>query len=298
MSMADTYRRAQAAERERLLAHLEPPKASGRTQQMPDEKAKELIRGKSLFLATPMYGGMNCWRYCHSVCSLSELCILNDVKMARAFVYNQALVHCARNTLVDNFLRSGCTHLLFIDADVGFDPNDALLMLALMSDDSPYDVLGVATPLKTIAWNKVKLAAEKGEADQDANRLADFAGDLAFNAIAEGNVSIPLDRPAEVSAVGTGFMMIRRSIFSEIERSNPQQRILDHEGKEITAYFDHLVDPVSRRQLSEDFTFCRFVRNSGGRVWLCPWMKVEHVGTYVFRGSLEAHNKIGATRWN
>lgn len=51
----------------------------------------------------------------------------------------------------------------------------------------------------------------------------------------------------------------------------------------------------SNRYLSEDYMFCQWVRNAGMKVWLCPWMKLQHVGSYVFGGSLIDLAQIGAS---
>ena len=51
----------------------------------------------------------------------------------------------------------------------------------------------------------------------------------------------------------------------------------------------------SNRYLSEDYMFCQWVRNAGMKLWLCPWMKLQHVGSYVFGGSLVDLAQIGAS---
>jgi hypothetical protein len=61
------------------------------------------------------------------------------------------------------------------------------------------------------------------------------------------------------------------------------------------AYFDCIIDPVSKRYLSEDYNFCYHVEKMGGRVWFAPWMQLQHVGSYVFGGSLADLASIGAS---
>ena len=60
-------------------------------------------------------------------------------------------------------------------------------------------------------------------------------------------------------------------------------------------YFQALIDPVSRRYLSEDYMFCQWARKIGLKIWLCPWMKLQHVGTHVFGGSLTDLAQIQAS---
>lgn len=114
--------------------------------------------------------------------------------------------------------------MMFIDSDIGFDPRDVLAMLALQSDDSEYDVLAGPYPKKCISWEKIKLAVDKGVADEDPNVLERFVGDYVFNPKGGGG-NIRIDQPVEVMEVGTGFMMTRRSAFAKFEKAFPSTAI-------------------------------------------------------------------------
>jgi hypothetical protein len=59
-------------------------------------------------------------------------------------------------------------------------------------------------------------------------------------------------------------------------------------------YFQAEIDPESKRYLSEDYWFCQKLTQAGGKIWYCPWMKLSHVGTYIFGGSLADLASIGA----
>ena len=83
----------------------------------------------------------------------------------------------ARNYCADEFMRSDCTHMLFIDSDISFSANDVIAMLALMSEDSEYDILCAPYPKKCISWEKIKQACDLGAADKDPNVLEKFVGD-------------------------------------------------------------------------------------------------------------------------
>ncbi len=63
------------------------------------------------------------------------------------------------------------------------------------------------------------------------------------------------------------------------------------EGKDVKDGFKKLLDMeagASHRYLSEDYMFCQYWRNIGGKIWLCPWMKTAHIGTYHFQGDMPA----------
>ena len=261
----------------------------------------EELRKRKLFLAAPMYGGQCAGMFAKSVADLTSLCTSNGIEMRSYFLFNESLITRARNYCVDEFMRSGCTHMMFIDSDIGFDPRDVLAMLALQGDDSEYDVLAGPYPKKCISWEKIKLAVDKGVADEDPNVLERFVGDYVFNPKG-GSGNIRIDQPVEVLEVGTGFMMTRRSAFEKFEKAYPQYSYKpDHVrteafdgSREIMQYFQAEIDPRSKRYLSEDYWFCQKLIDIGGKIWYCPWMKLQHVGSYIFGGSLVDLASIGA----
>ena len=97
--------------------------------------------------------------------------------------------------------------------------------------------------------------------------------------------------------------MIKREAFAKYDKAFPHQsykpdhvRTKNFDGtREIMAYFDTVIDPDSRRYLSEDYMFCQWLRKAGGKIWLLPWIKLKHAGSYIFGGSLQALASIGAT---
>ena len=266
----------------------------------------EELQKKKLFVATPMYGGQCNGMYARSMCDLTALCLKYGIEMRSYFLFNESLITRTRNYCVDEFLRSGYTHLLFIDSDIGFNPQDVLALLALQTDESPYDVIGGAYPKKCITWEKIKAAVDKGMADENPNSLEDFVGDFVFNPVmdaGEASKSIRLDEPAEVLELGTGFMMVRRQTFEEYVKKFPDIMYRpDHVrteafdgSREIGMYFQADIDPDSKRYLSEDYWFCQNARKANMKIWLCPWMHLQHAGFYTFGGKLAALASIGAS---
>lgn len=265
----------------------------------------EEMRKRKLMVCTPMYGGLCNGSFCRSMQDLTVLCRDYGIELRCYYLFNESLIQRARNYCADEFIRSDSTHLMFIDADIGFNPQDVLTLLALQTDESPYDIIGGAYPKKCIAWEKVKMAVDKGFADKDPTALAQYIGDYVFNPVMpkDGNTRIRLDEPAEVSELGTGFMMIRRSTFDKFKAAYPETAYLpDHirtanfdGSREINTYFDCQIDPTSKRYLSEDYWFCQKVRAFGGTIWLCPWMQLTHTGSFSFGGSLQALASIQAS---
>ncbi len=247
-----------------------------------------------------MYGGMCHGMYTKASCDLSTTATKYGMDVKFFYLFNESLITRARNYLVDEFLRSPYTHLMFIDSDINFNPQDVLSLAALCDDDKP--IIGGPYPKKCIAWEKVRNAVDHGIGDDDINELEKFTGDFVFNPLS-GTEEIRIDEPLQVLEVGTGFMMIKRSVFEKFREEYPQFNYKpDHNRSEhfdgtryIHAFFDTVIDNETYagkghggtdRYLSEDYMFCQFANKIGFTTWLCPWMKLGHVGTYVFNGTL------------
>jgi len=261
----------------------------------------EELRKKKIFVATPMYGGICGGQYCKSTADLAMLAAQYGMDVRFFYLFNESLITRARNYLVDEFLRSDCTHLMFIDSDIGFDPNDVIALSVIAEEGSDKHIVCGPYPKKCIAWEKIKRAVDKGFADKDPGVLEKYVGDYVFNP-KEGTGSIALDEPVEVLEGGTGFMMIQRAALEKFQAAYPQYMYKpDHVrtehfdgSREILMAFQAEVDPASKRYLSEDYWFCQKAWDIGIKTWLCPWMKLQHMGSYVFGGSLIDLAQIGA----
>jgi hypothetical protein len=263
------------------------------------EVTTEELSKYSLFVATPMYGGACSGGYAKSISELSVLCAQYGIKFEYFILTNESLIARARNYCADAFLRSKCTHMLFIDSDIIFNAKDALSLLAIISSKpEEYDIIAGTYPKKSIAWDMVKLAVERGKAE-DPNHLQFYTGKYVFNAV-EGTKSFKISEPVEVSEVGTGFMLVPREAFEKYAEKYDNLRYKpDHLGtpefdgsREITAFFHCDIDPKTKRYLSEDYYFCQKAREIGLKIHMCPWMQLNHVGSYVFRGSIAAMGSL------
>jgi hypothetical protein len=228
---------------------------------------------------------------------LQGMCIQYGIDVKFSFLFNESLITRARNYLVDEFLnRSDCSHMLFIDSDINFNPQDVIAMLAL-----DRDVIGGPYPKKAIKWTNIKKAVQM-HPDIEPGVLEKLTGDYVFNPV-KGTAQFSVSEPLEVMEIGTGFMMIKREVFPKFAEQYPHLKYKpDHVGQAhfdgsryIHAYFDTVIDSVdsivgggSERYLSEDYMFCQMWRKMGGQIYLCPWMKTQHIGTYAFTGNMPA----------
>ena len=253
------------------------------------------LRTKKLFVATPMYGGQCHGSYTKAITDLMILCTKYGIEAKLFFIFNESLVQRARNYLTDEFVRSGMDYMIFIDSDIHFEAQDVLVMMHFAATRDDMDVVCGPYPKKAISWEKIKVAVDKGYADQNPNNLEEFVGDFVFNP-ADGVTQFRVDEPVEVKESGTGFMLITRTALEKYDVAFPKQsykpdhvRTENFDGKrEIMAYFDCVICPDTKRYLSEDYMFCQWMRKAGGKVWLLPWMRLKHAGSYIFGGSLQS----------
>lgn len=247
------------------------------------------IRKNKVMVCCPMYGGMANGLFVKSCIDLQSYFQNHGIILQFSFLFNESLITRARNYLADEFLRSDCTHLLFIDSDIEFNSEDVLTMLHLDKEIicGPY-------PKKSINFNAIKNAVLKNN-DIPTSELEKLVGEYVWNPI-PGTNQMKIDNPIEVMESGTGFMLIKREVFNKFKEEYPHQEYTpDHIGQQhfdgkrkIHAYFDTDIDPISNRYRSEDYYFCQMCRAVGIKVWLCPWMKLSHQGTFSFKGDMSA----------
>jgi hypothetical protein len=256
-----------------------------------------------IFVGTPMYGGNCTGIYTKSCTDLAMITAANGINLRFYYLFNESLIQRARNYIVDEFLRSDATHLMFIDADIGFNAKDVLSLLAVYhTDPAKYNVLTGPYPKKTIAWEKVKKAADAGRGDENPFDLEQYSADFVFNPVHK-LASFNLSEPLEIGEGGTGFMLIPRETFERYKEAYPElsykpdhARTENFDGsRDIMAYFDCIIDPETKRYLSEDYFFCKKSRQAGMQIFMCPWMQLNHVGSYIFKGNMGAIGSLGVS---
>lgn len=236
-----------------------------------------------VLVATPMYGGMATGVYVQSLTQLPVLAKQAGVEVSFAFLFNNSLIPHARNQLADIFLAHDFTHLFFIDADIEFKPDDFLSMVAA---DKP--VIAGIYPKKKINWETVHAAVLRGE---PPDRLAQHSGSLIVQFLGEHkDTVVPLQEPFKVRAAGTGFMCIKREVFEKLAehvKVFKEDADLRPDGVDrwVKEYFYIDTNPETHIQMSEDIAFCWLARQHGIPIYIAPWVKLGHMGTYLFAGS-------------
>jgi hypothetical protein len=185
------------------------------------------------------------------------------------------------------------THLFFIDADIEFNPEDILRMVAY---DKPI-VVG-AYPKKAINWHSIISASRADESETEETiegHSSNYVVNFDFVTDKDGNKTPAVqieDNLVKLKDAGTGFMCIRKDVIQQMFDKHPEYKYVNDINVDqkfepfMYALFDTVIDPDSRRYLSEDYMFCRTWQNMGGTVYLDPRTALNHVGHYTFRGNI------------
>jgi hypothetical protein len=238
----------------------------------------------NVLIATPCYGGLMTHVYVHSLLKLMSSQGKRAFNVGLLTSAHDSLITRSRNALVKSFLDNPtATHLFFVDADIGFEPEAVQRLI-----DFDEDLVAGMYPLKVIDWSR--LAQSSGHVLSET-MLKDLA--LHF-------VGVPCTGEARESRgafvtgeyAGTGFMMIKRAVIERMVLAYPETRYAAMQtfppqpegGAPYHALFDCVIDPVTGAYLSEDYTFCKRFRAIGGKVWLDTESRLRHVGSMEFQG--------------
>ena len=128
-----------------------------------------------LFIGTPMYGGLCNGQYTLGLFQSAQVFSTNNVMVYYSFMQNESLITRGRNSLSRDFLNTDATHLMFIDADIGFNPEDILPMI-----DADKDIICGMYPKKEIDWVQVSEAVKAGVPPQELHK---YTGAFVVNLV-------------------------------------------------------------------------------------------------------------------
>ena len=113
----------------------------------------------AVFLSTPCYGGLCLERYMSSVIKLQMLMLKEGINLMIDTTENESLVHRARNVSVGRFIqKTECDYMMFIDADIDFDPAAVVRLVR-----SGHDLSVACYPKKVVMWDQAATAIKKGD---------------------------------------------------------------------------------------------------------------------------------------
>jgi len=225
-----------------------------------DEQANN-IQKSFLAICVPCYGGQVTEKHYVSMMSYTIACMKNGMTFSIETLANESLVTRARNNLVAKMMMNPkTTHLMFVDADVGFAPESVYKLIGHNKD-----VVGGIYPKKT------------------------FEPDYVFNPSLDSKRDGDL---IEVDDIGTGFLLIKREVIQKMFDNFPDLKYrnninIDSEAEPFMyALFDTHIDKKTSTYLSEDYTFCNRWRELGGKIYADTSIQLSHTGYYSFQGDI------------
>jgi hypothetical protein len=235
----------------------------------------------NLVVATPCYGGMVTQRFMQSICELLLAATKEGVTVSVELLANDSLITRARNTLVATALdKPEVTHLMFIDADVGFMPEQVGRMIHF-----DRDVVAGMYPLK-IAHDDAAVTDRVARGEPLASARLRYVGAPLPDEVREQS-----DGFVTAEFVGAGFLLIKRAVLERMQAAYPEtryhavhDRAVPQRSPNQYALFDCIIDPVEGVYLSEDYAFCRRWRALGGEIWLDTRSRLSHIGPHEFAG--------------
>jgi len=255
------------------------------------------LRKERIFIATPCYGGQLTEAYFRSTIRLLTFCNQHQIPIAFGTIANESLVTRARNVLVAYFLQSNFTRLMFIDADIEFQVEDVIKLIAHNKD-----VAVGAYPKKGVNWQRIRESVKQTDEAYTDQQIASFGSDYAINFkfINREQKQIAIEQGLiRLHDGATGFMMIKREVIDKMIEAYPDLKYNNdlntppELNPHFYAFFDTMIDPVDKRYLSEDYTFSRRWQDIGGEIWLDPSISSNHYGSFNFQGNPQQIIQVG-----
>jgi hypothetical protein len=213
-----------------------------------------------LHLGIPCYGGMVSEPTMTSFLRFVLLASQVGLNWSLDTMVNESLVTRARNNLMAKMMsNTQATHFMFIDADIRFNAESILQMIACDKD-----VIGGLYPKKSLPIN--------------------YVINLKPTVTVQGDIYT-------VDTMGTGFLLFKRHVYEKLCAAHPQAKYVDDIGlgkqyePMMYAIFDCVIDQRGH-YLSEDWTFCRRWQEIGGEIWAHSKVLLGHNGHYEFQGDL------------
>ena len=229
--------------------------------------------GANIFIALPTHDGTVHAPFCLSLIALSAGLTANGVGHELVVIRGESLISRARNNLAADFLKSDCTHLLFLDTDLRFRPEMIQEMIA-----ADKDVIGGAYPFKTMHEDAITARVRSGAPFDPffgCKPVLNFANSADVN-----------DGVVEVRDIGTGLMLIKRCVLEKMAKSRRVERYVAHHQDSFgEPRWDFFPVKVAKEKggstvlLSEDYSFCRTWRQMGGKIFAHLTYPVTHTGS-------------------
>ncbi len=234
--------------------------------------------------------------FLHSILALQRHCagLGWDVRIVTR---SDGLVTRTRNLFGSMMVKSEAyTHLLMVDADIGFDPSVVERLVR-----SGHDLVGACVPLREVRWNQVSAVIEEVP-DLQAAELQAISHEYAVAFMVDGKRPARMFGFAPARCIGSALMLAKRRVFLQLAQSD---QVGHYENGAPSpdgfcygwTFFDPLIDPIGKTYLSEDYAFCQRWRAVGGTVWADLRSRTTHAGMLTIQGDMELTLKTVAKQF-
>jgi hypothetical protein len=236
-------------------------------------------------IVTPSHDGKYFQNYVMSMMNFAIEAERAGMRLQVLFHQGESLVTRARNNCVAQFLANPqWTHLFWIDADIGFSAQAAFRLLL-----ADYDIAAGVYPLKREDWPAEGVAEGTTRQLFEATFTRYTVNAKASEASSQVELEVQPDGFMRMTEAPTGFMVIKRGVFERLIASHPELNYVpDSIGEPDLGlhyrFFDVMVDPQTRRYLSEDYGFCRLWSGLGESIYIDANSNLTHQGAKLYRG--------------
>jgi hypothetical protein len=237
-------------------------------------------------IATPTHDGNVTLEYLHSLRALESEFRKNQIESTLITLESTTLAF-ARNTFASIVKNDkSYTHLLFVDADMGFMPEAVMKLIR-----SGHAVAGCVYPARQLNLVRFHAASRSVPSPEQAQLIAaDYVASAALERNDRGQYVIK-DGFVRTRRIGMGITLIRREALEELAEKMPE--LVSNSDKDryyATAVKGAVLQCFANIYAngvlaSEDASFCKRWIQCGGEIWALIDQTVVHVGRYKFRGN-------------
>lgn len=238
----------------------------------------------SLFIATPCYGGQVNVFFMESIINLIFECKKQNITCAFFHIPFESLIPRARNVCASAFMKSKCTHMIFIDSDIEFKANDIIQMI-----NTNVDLIGGSYPTKNVNSNLFTKILNKNEnySFKDIiSKSVNYTSKMFKSTITNENKT-----KIECEYLATGFMLIKQNVFTKIIDNCKNIKYKN----DIPAYNQFTINNelydffqskiIDNKYVSEDYGFCKLWSSIGGKIYTDLTIKLNHIGNMTYYGN-------------
>jgi len=217
-----------------------------------------------------------------SILQFQSFCLIHKIPCTFDIMGNESLITRGRSILAQRFLQGSCTHLLFIDSDISFNPVNVLRMMVFDAD-----VTAGIYAKKGLSWTDISTTTSvtpEGLRDAGLNFNINLPRGETNHTVTNGFL--------RVYDAATGFFLIKRETLKKLRDLAPDIKVVnDIPGSkasvpEYYVFFDTSIDDETSRYLSEDYHFCRMVQKHGMDVYVDITATVSHTGSLQYEGDM------------